>query len=69
MLEAGMSRHLTRVPSVWRCQVILGSGSFTDVGLPLLWIFRRNLDLVEWSSWGCGTLLAGISCCLQGTVI
>lgn len=51
---------------MWSCRTVLGSGSFTDVGLPLFWIFRRNLDLVEWSSWGCGTLLAGISYCLQG---
>ena len=65
-VRGGVSRHPTRVPSVWHCRMVLGSGSFTDTGLPLLWIFRRTLDLEEWSSWGRGALLAGISCCLQG---
>ena len=64
MLEAAVSRHPTGVPSVWHCRVVLRSGSFTDMGLPLLWIFRKTLDLAEWSFWGCGVLLAGISCCL-----
>lgn len=51
VLEAGCPDILLGCLPCGTAGVVLGSGSFLEHEAPLLWIFRKTLDLAEWSSW------------------